>query len=329
MKSSLQSGEGSALTRTRLLAMASGAALVGALPLPARAQTAQSLRVGVLATESAAGPHYANDLGLFAKTGLDVEITTMGNTPSIVAAVVAGALDIGYTTIDSVASIHSHNVPLVVIAPATDYIDPGTVNTVGVLVRPDSPIRTAKDFKGRTIATPALHSLGTTAASAWIDQNGGDWSTVSYVELPFPAQPAALAAGRVDAVFEVEPFYSAAAKTNRIIFAGYSSISKHFICNLWVTTPEYAKAHPDLVKKFVSVMHDTNVWANSHHDQSAVMLAKYSSLPLETIMAMARGHYGEELTPAILQPGIDASAKYNGFATFPASALLLPADAKR
>jgi len=95
--------------------------------------------------------------------GLDVTITVMGNTPSIVAAVVAGALDIGYTTIDSVASIHSHGIPLAVIAPATDYIDPITLNTAGVLVRPDSPIRTAKDFKGKTIASPALHSLGTTA----------------------------------------------------------------------------------------------------------------------------------------------------------------------
>ena len=253
----------------------------------------------------------------------------MSNTPSIVAAVIAGALDIGYTTIDSVASIHSHNVPIVVIAPATDYVDPGTVNTVGLLVRSDSPIRTGKDFKGKTIATPALHSLGTTGASAWIDQNGGDSSTVSYVEIPFPAQPAALAAGRVDAVFEVEPFFSAAAKNFRTVFSGYSAISKHFVVNLWVTTPEWARAHPDLVKRFVSVNHDTAVWANTHHDQSAVILAKYSNIPVDTILAMARGHYGEDMTVATLQPGIDASAKYNGFTTFPASALLLPGDTKR
>ena len=307
-----------------MLAIASAAAATGGLTRPARAQATQTLRLGILSTESAAAAHYANDLGFFTKAGLDVTITVMGNTPSIVAAVVAGALDIGYTTIDSVASIHSHGIPLAVIAPATDYIDPITLNTAGVLVRPDSPIRTAKDFKGKTIASPALHSLGTTGASAWIDANGGDSSTVSYVEIPFPAQPAALATGRVDAIFEVEPFYSAAAKTNRIVFAGYSAISKRFIANLWVVAPDWAKAHPDIVKKFVAVNHEANVWANKNHDQSAVMLAKYSNIPVETINAMARGHYGEEMTPAILQPGIDASAKYNGFKAFPASELLLP-----
>src|SRR6202012_4818609 len=105
----------------------------------------------------------------------------------------------------------------------------------------------------------------TTGASAWIDANGGDSSTVSYVEIPFPAQPAALAQGRGDAIFEVEPFYGQAAKQVRVLFKGYSAISKHFLLNLWATTPEWAKAHPDLVKRFVSVMHDTSVWANKNH----------------------------------------------------------------
>jgi NitT/TauT family transport system substrate-binding protein len=315
--------EGRTISRARVLAMASGAAVMGALAAPGFAQTGQALRVGVLAAESAAEVNYAKDLGYFAKAGLDVTVTTMSNTPSIVAAVVAGALDIGYTTIDSVASIHSHNIPLVVIAPATDYIDPATLKTAGVLVKPDSPIRTAKDLKGKTIASPALHSLGTTGASAWIDANGGDSSTVSYVEIPFPAQPAALAQGRVDAIFEVEPFFGAAAKDNRVLFNGYSAISKHFLLNLYVTTPSWAKANPDLVSRFASVIHQTAVWANRNHEQSGAMLAKYTSIPAEAIAGMVRSHYAEELTAALMQPGIDASAKYNGFPTFPAAALLL------
>jgi NitT/TauT family transport system substrate-binding protein len=316
--------EGGIITRARVLAMASGAAVMGAFAGPGRAQTLQPLRIGVLAAESAAEITYAKELGYFAKAGLDVTITTMSNTPSIVAAVVAGALDIGYTTIDSVASIHAHNIPLVVVAPATDYIDPGTVKTAGVLVKPDSPIRTAKDLKGKTIASPALHSLGTTGASAWIDANGGDSSTVSYVEIPFPAQPAALAQGRVDAIFEVEPFFGAASKDFRVLFSGYSAISKHFTLNLFVTTPSWAKANPDLVNRFASVIHQTAVWANKNHDLSGAILAKITSIPVETIAGMVRSHYAEELTAALMQPGIDASAKYNNFPTFAASELLLP-----
>jgi hypothetical protein len=33
---------------------------------------------------------------------------------------------------------------------------------------------------------------------------------------------------------------------------------------------------------------------------------------------MARVHYPEQMTAALMQPLIDASAKYQGFSTFPA-----------
>ena len=128
------------ITRAQALAMTSGAALARALSLPASAQANRPLSLGVLPVEAAAGAYYATQLGSFTKAGLDVTLTSLGNTPSIVAAVVGGSLDIGYTTIDSVASIHAHGVQLVVIAPATDYIDPLTTKTAGILVRPDSPM---------------------------------------------------------------------------------------------------------------------------------------------------------------------------------------------
>lgn len=311
------------MTRSNVLAMGAGAAVMAALGTPALAQPSQPLRVGVLPVESAGEAYYARDLGYFAKAGLDVKITALANTPTIVSAVLGGSLDIAYTTIDTVASGHAHGIPLVVIAPATDYIDPLTLKTAGILVRPDSPIRTAKDLSGKTVALPALHSLGTTATSAWIDANGGDSSTVNYVEIPFPAEPAALHAGRVDAIFEVEPFFGAAAKTDRVLMYGYNAIGKHFLLNLWVAKRDWATAHAEIVSRFAAVIHDTAVWANHNQAQSGAMLAKYTNIPAAAIATMVRSHYAEELTPALMQPGIDASAKYNGFASFPASELMV------
>jgi NitT/TauT family transport system substrate-binding protein len=310
------------MTRAKALTLAMAGASLGMGAAAASAQTTRTLRVGILPVENAAEVYYARDLGYFAKAGLDVTIQALANTPDIVAAVVGGSLDIGYTTIDSLASIHVHEIPVVVIAPATDYIDPTTVKTAGILVKPDSPIQSAKDLAGKTIAVPALHSLGTTAASAWIDQNGGNSSTVKYVEVPFPAEPAALDLGRVDAIFEVEPFFGAAAQHDRVLMQGYNAIAKHFTLTLWVTTPTWVKANPDLVSRFVTVIHQTAVWANAHHDESGAILAKYTQIPAAAIATMVRVHYAEALTASLMQPGIDASAKYNGFTSFPAAQLL-------
>jgi NitT/TauT family transport system substrate-binding protein len=288
----------------------------------APAQTNPTLHIGILPVESAATVYYAKDLGFFAKQGLDADIQPMPNTPTIAAAVASGAIDVGYVTIDSIATIHQQHIPLVVIAPGADFIYPASARTAGVIVTPNSPIRTAKDLDGKTVALPAVHSLGSTAISKWMDANGGDSASVKYVEIPFPAIPAALDAGRIDAAFEVEPFFSAATKRDRILTDAYSSIGKHFLLSVWVAQSDWAKAHPSLVGRFAAVIHDASVWANKNQTQSGQILAKYTKIDPAVVAAMARGHYAEQLSASIMQPGIDASAKYNNFNDFPAAELI-------
>jgi hypothetical protein len=52
-------------------------------------------------------------------------------------------------------------------------------------------------------------------------------------------------------------------------------------------------------------------------------LSKYSKLPLETALRMHRAYYGEKLDPALIQPVIDATAKYGVIdKPFPAAAII-------
>lgn len=310
------------MSRSRALALLAGGAAAGAMRAPARAQATTTLRIGILPIETAAEVWYAKDLGLFAKAGLDAEIQPMANTPSIAAAIASGALDVGYITIDSIATIHQKHIPLVAVAPAADFVYPAGAHVIGVLVAQNSPIRQAKDFEGKTVALPALHSLGSTAISTWMDANGASSSTVKYVEIPFPAMLSALDTGRIDAAFEVEPFFSAGLKHARVVTDAYSAISKHFMLSVWIAQTDWANGHPDLVRRFASVIHETAVWANKNQAQSGQILAKYTKIDPNVVAAMARNHYAEALTPAVMQPGIDASAKYNNFSTFPASELI-------
>jgi hypothetical protein len=76
------------------------------------------------------------------------------------------------------------------------------------------------------------------------------------------------------------------------------------------------------VKRFAAVIHDTAVWANKNPQKSGEILAKYTKLEPSTIATMARVHYAEQLTPALMQPLIDVAAKYNGFQSFPAQDLM-------
>lgn len=281
-----------------------------------------TLRVAIVPIEGAAEVYYANDLGSFAKAGLDVEIQTMQSSPAIAAAVASNSVDIGFMSVDSLATIHQKNIPLVIIAPATEYASPATSRTVAITLSAHSPTRQAKDLNGKIIAVNALHSLSTLGPSVWIDQNGGNSSTVKFVEMPMSAMAAALDAGRVDAALVSEPFTSEARKSGRILVSGFDAIAKHFLTTTWCTTAQWAKDHADAVQRFAGVIHDTAVWANKNPDKSGEILVKYTKIDPAAIATMARSRYCEQLTPALIQPLVDVSAKYNGFAAFPAQELV-------
>ena len=310
------------MTRKRASALLATGALLGAVRSPSRAQAPATLRIGVSPIEPSAEIDYAKDLGSFAKAGLDVDIQSMQGSSLIVSAIVGGTLDIGFDTLDVLAVQHLKGIPLVIIAPTHDYLSPDTMRTQALVVPANSPLQQANDLNGKTIAVSTLHSLADLGARVWIDQNGGDSSTVKFVEVPFPAIPAALDAGRIDAAWVVEPFITVAKKTNRVLFYGFDGIAKHFVVGAWVATRQWANDHPDLVRRFAAVIHDTAVWANKNPQQSGDILAKYVKIDPGIIATMARNHYAEQLTPALMQPLIDAAAKYNGFKTFPAAELL-------
>jgi len=310
------------ITRRAAVALLFGAASAG-VAVAGRAQTLAAIRLATVPTDGASAPYYAKDMGFFAKAGLDVDIASMPGAGPIAAAMTGGAIDIGFSPVDVLAAIHERGIPLAVITPASEYVSPAMLRSVALVVAANSPIKSAKDLSGKVVASNALHSLGEEAAKAWIDHNGGDSTSIKWVEFPFPAMGAALDAGRVDAIFPVEPFLTGALKNGRVLGYGYDSIAKHFVTGTWFATQQWAKDHADLVGRFRAAMHETAVWANANPSLSGAILAKYLKMDPAVVATMVRAHYAEQINPALMQPLLDTAAKYNGFASFPAQELLL------
>ncbi len=311
------------MTRAQASVALLGAASLLAIPARGRAQTLVPIRIATLPIESAAEVFYAKDMGFFAKAGLDADIQTMQASAAMVAAAASNSIDIGYSPVDSLATIHQKNVPVVMIAPANEYVSPS--RNAGLVLAVNSTVKQAKDLNGKIIAVSNLHSISETTARAWMDKNGGDSSTAKFVEIPFPAMLPALQTGHVDAAWDAEPFLSAATKDSRAIEYGFDAIAKRFLIGGWFTTPQWANEHRDTVARFAAAMHETATWANKNAAQSAPIVAKYTKMDPAVLATMTRSVYGESLTAASMQPLIDISAKYNGYATFPAQELIYTA----
>ena len=296
------------------------AAALCCLAMPSYGQTAATVRVATLPVDAGAEVFYAKDMGFFAKAGLDVSIESIQNSNALAAAVLANAVDIGYVNFVSIAAAHQKNIPFVAIAPGALYS--AKTHSTALLASAGSPIRIGKDLNGKVVATQGLGTINEYGARAWVDQNGGDSSSVKFVEVAFSEMPTAIAAGRVDAAVITEPYLTQAKRSLRVIGYPFDVIAPEVSLSAWTTTSAWAKEHPDLVSRFAAAIRETAVWANKNQAKSGEILAKYTRIDPATVAAMVRVHYAERLAASTVQAEIDISAKYGRFSTFPAQDLI-------
>jgi NitT/TauT family transport system substrate-binding protein len=308
------------LSRRRALA-AGGAALVAPfIAARASAQARTTIRVAYIPFEASAQLFYASELGLWEKAGLDVELTPNPFGAAIAAAVVSGAVDVGYATVMTLASAHTKRLPFTILAPANAFSVDQPMT--GALMSASPDVKTGKDLNGKTIGSPGLNTLGEYGVRAWVDANGGDAATLHFVEIPFPEMAAALQTKRIDAAYIAEPFYESAKKTAHPVALEFDAIAKEFIVAGWFTTTDWANAHAPAAAKFAGVIRDATDWAQKNPAACVDIIVKYLKVERNVVAASPRAYFAKTLAPALIQPGIDLTARYAKFPPFPASELI-------
>jgi len=267
-----------------------------------------ALRVATIPSDSGSDVYYARDQGFFKAAGLNVEIDTISSGPAIIGAVSGGSYDIGAGNTVSIAAARERGIPIKMIAPGA--LHSTSAPTDLLMVEQKSSFRSGRDLNGKTIAVSTLSGLNALSVQAWITKSGGDLSTIRFIEVPFPAMAAALDQGRVDAAEMAEPFVTANKDSLRVLADANNAIGEHFLIDAWVASDSWLLQHADAAKRFAAALHDAHVWANAHHEESAVILVRYLKMPLGVVNAMTRASFGTALDPLLVEPLLNTAAKY-------------------
>lgn len=288
----------------------------------ANAQAPLHLRVAGIPIDVGALSYYADREGFFKKHGLDAEVITGQNGAAVAAAVVGGALDIGDGNTTSVALAHQGGIPFMFVAPSGAYTSKAP--TSALMVSKTSDVKSAKDLAGKVVGVAGLSSLGTVAVSAWLEKNGVPGDSVKFLELSYAQMGAGLESGRIAAALAEEPFVATLLAANaRILARPYDIIAPEFLEGGFFATADFVKAHPDVIKQFADAIAETAVWANTHHAETAAILNQIGKAPLPA--DVTRIYYPPRVTPALIQPLLDASAKYGLLkSTYPAAQIIAP-----
>jgi NitT/TauT family transport system substrate-binding protein len=254
---------------------------------------------------------YAQSTGMFAKAGLNVIWEKASSGAAVPPAIVGGVAEIGRTSINSLIAAHARKVPFVLIAPGAVHEKRKSINS-GILVLTNSPYKSMLDLQGKTVSSTELGSIGAIGLRAWIDANGGDSSTVRFIELPTGAMKAALEQGRIDAVVSNEPVMTRDLADGKVrvigdMLDGYPGVmleSAYFGMRDWVV------ANQDAVTKFVRVLRQASAYANKHPTELLPMLIANTGLDPSVAANMKHARIGINFDASQVQQIVDLVAKY-------------------
>lgn len=142
--------------RTFVGGLASFSAVAAARP--ARSAALAKIRIGSVPIDSYGQPWYGDAAGIFRDAGIEVECVALANSGAIASAMTGGAIDVGIGSPSGIAGARANGFPFTFFAPGPVYSSDVTPTSL-LMVADDSPIKSAADLAGKTIAVDLLKSV--------------------------------------------------------------------------------------------------------------------------------------------------------------------------
>ena len=174
--------------------------------------------------------------------------------PSLIEALFAGEIDIGYVGPGPAISAHGKS-----RGQGIRIVSGSAANGVLIIARSGSGIEKLEDLKRKKIATPQLGNTQDIAARHYVMTKLGQADANNVLPIANAEQAAMMSRGQIDAAWTPEPW-----ATRLVVEAGGKIIGdekdlwpkKEVTLTTIVTTPEFLKKHPEVVSKVLGVNRD-------------------------------------------------------------------------
>jgi NitT/TauT family transport system substrate-binding protein len=268
--------------RAASLLIAAASALVAAAG-PSAADPFK-LKIACTATSDCASAMVARDEGIFAKHGLDADVSLIAINTNIPPAIISDSIQIGGPTAPVFLQAVDGGLDLVTVAGAS-VMDPTQSHLIAAVARNGVQIKEAKDFVGKKVGAPGIGAFLDVLFRKWLIEKGVDPKSVNFVEVTFPTMNDALKSGAVDAVLTAEPFVT------RIKTAGNGDVAAYYAADLsradpiitYVAARSFAAQHPDVIKAFRDSIAEAATIVNSDREKASQSISKFTKMPIDLV----------------------------------------------
>lgn len=231
----------------------------------------------------------------FEKDGVAVRWVEFAAGPPLVEALNVGSIDLGWT---------GDAPPIFGQAAGANFVYVAALPSNGageaIFVKPDSPIKTLADLKGKKVGVTKGSSAQNLLAAA-LEKAGVPYAEITPVYLSPADAGAAFASDKIDAWAVWDPFF-AIAETRfhpRVLTTTKAelNVNTYFLAN-----KTFAAEHPAAVTTVIDDLKAAAGWADANRDKVAEALHEVTGVPLEAqTIAANRQVFGiYPLTPEII-----------------------------
>lgn len=243
-----------------------------------RAQTPPTLRIGF--QKGSLNLALLKSYGLLEQRlpGTRIQWTEFPAGPQLLEALALGSVDLGAT---------GDAPPVFAQAAGKDVVyigaEPPKPDSSAVLVKPDSPLKTLADLKGRRIALQKGSSAHFLTVQA-VKKAGLAWADIQPVYLPPADARAAFERGAVDAWAVWDPYYAAAEISGELrALATSRGLSSN---NTFYLASRALSQQPALVKTLFQALTDTDARVRADRRDAVQRYAEFAGLPAPVVHRM-------------------------------------------
>lgn len=284
----------------------------------------RQIKVGVIPIVDTAPIWLGAEKGFFEEEGLDLEIVTTTGGAAAVPGVVSGSFDVafGNTISTMVAADQGLELKYLTNGLATTGGDP---DVGAVLAAEDSGISAPADLAGKTVAVNNLNNIGDTTIRYVVEQDGGDPSSIEFVEIAFPDMPAALERGQVDAAWVLDPFKTAALEQgSTLVTNNFADFDPELDIAGYFTTMETFENDKELVDGFTAAMTRSLEYAEENPDEVRDIVGTYTKIDEAGREAMTLPRFRADFNREAMTKLGDAAVSYGTLENPPNLDELLP-----
>lgn len=237
------------------------------------------LTVGVIPILDVAPIYLGVEQGFFEEEGINLTLELAQGGAAIVPGVVSGQFQFGFSNTISLLLAQDNDLGLKVTNNGAQSTDDPMEDFGAVMVPGDSDIQDLTDLAGKRIGVNTLNNIQTTTINEIVRQAGGDPSSITYVELPFPEIAQAVASGDVDAGQLVEPFRTISLNNgDRNLGSNLAGVADNLEVAMYFTSQQYADENPDIVERFTNAMNQSLEYADENPDAAREILGTYTNI---------------------------------------------------